>query len=253
MIRSLDDRAAFRARREQAWRKNADYWLRGPLRHVQDVGEYIVGRTAELCRASDRETPVVADMGLGDAWLLRALLRTGIPFSYVGLDVTASFLDRARAEFGSYSRVRFEQVDFENDVALALDADIVINAFNFFELCDLDMAMSNAARFLRPRGTLVASTIDKTYLLLALSSGWDEFIENLRLYETLPGAKYDFQRIDLGTGVSPDLEYPSVLYSADDFINVAHRHGLTLSGYREHAFTSKTVPKIYCHFEFIKK
>jgi len=252
MIRSLDDRHAFRARRERAWRNSADYWLRGPLRHVTDVGDYIVARTIELCRATNRERPQVVDMGIGDAWLLRALLHTGISFSYAGLDVTPLFLSRARAEFGQLPHVRFEHVDLETTVSLSFDADVVVNAFNFLELCDLDVAMENAARFLRPSGTLLASTIDKTYLLLALSHGWDGFIENLRLYQELPGIKYDFQPIDLGIAVSSDLEYPSVLYSADDFISGARRQNLALAGYREHAFTSKPVPKIYCHYEFVK-
>lgn len=94
------------------------------------------------------------------------------------------------------------------------------------------------------------STIDKTYLMLALSSDRKEFYGNLALYQELAGTKYGFQHIDMGAHVSETLEYPSVLYSTQDFIDAASEHGLNLVNYVEHPFTAKTVPKIYCHLEF---
>jgi hypothetical protein len=94
------------------------------------------------------------------------------------------------------------------------------------------------------------STIDKTYLILALSRDWSEFHDNLRRYQELPGTKYGFQKIDLGTGVSDHLEYPSVLYSTQDYLEMARAHGMHLVDYVEHPFTSRAVPKVYCHLEF---
>lgn len=251
MIKCLSDPREFRLRRERAWLNNTNYWMRGPLRHVQDVGSYIVERTRSLANRA-AAIPIIVDMGLGDAWLLRALLQSDQPFEYVGLDVTQSFIDLAREEFRETAGARFERVDFEEENSMRLEADVVVNAFNFFELCNLDTAMANAARLLRTGGTLLVSTIDKTYLMLALSRDWADFFENLRLYERLEGTKYDFQPVDLGSGVSSHLEYPSVLYSADDYINTGARHGLMIRGYKEHAFTAKPVPKIYIHFEFVK-
>ena len=251
-LASLLDKMAYKAERASAWEKNIDYWLRGPLRHVVDVGDYIVSRTEALCCLSRRRRPVVVDMGFGDGWLLKALLRRKVRFSYVGLDCTHAFIAHARKEFADIDDVSFELLDFEEPSMRSFDADIVVNAFNFFELCELDQPFKNASQFLRGGGTLQVATIDKTYLLHALSGGWNDFRDKLSLYQTLPGIKYAFQPIDLGDGVSEALYYPSVLYSNEDYLSAAKKNHLVLNTYKENVFTGAVVPKIYCHYEFVK-
>jgi SAM-dependent methyltransferase len=194
--------------------------------------------------------PVVVDMGCGNAWLLKALRDRRAEARYIGLDSNAEFIGFASGRYGTMDNARFVLADVEARVELPVEADVVVNAFNFFELYDLEQAMANVAMWLRPGGRLLVSTIDKTYLILALSRGWDEFYENLRLYQGLQGIKYGFQRIDLGTSVSETLEYPSVLYSTQDYIEMAQARGMQLVDYVEHPFTATTVPKIYCHLEF---
>jgi SAM-dependent methyltransferase len=189
-------------------------------------------------------------MGFGSAWLLQSLLATDLEFSYVGLDGTEEFVDRASKLFSNTTAATFLVGDLETDLTLPVMADVVVNAFNFFELCDLPRAMHNVKKHLRPGGSLFMSTIDKTYLLLALSKSWPEFHENLRRYQQLPGTKYAFQAIDVGTHLSDLLEYPSVLYSTQDFVDAAASEGLRLISYVEHPFTARAVPKIYCHLEF---
>ena len=131
--------------------------------------------------------------------------------SYVGWDSLEAFVDRATATFRDIKSARFFLADVERDLDFPIQADLVVNAFNFLELCDLSRAMANAATHLRPGGTLLMSTIDKTYLMLALSSDRKEFYGNLALYQELAGTKYGFQHIDMGAHVSETLEYPSVL------------------------------------------
>jgi SAM-dependent methyltransferase len=253
MIETLADIARFRERRCQAWARNVDYWLRGPLRHVVDVGDQIVGCVQRLCRESTGHAPAVVDMGCGDAWLLGALRDKRVQLSYRGIDSNAEFLQAATEKYGALRDVAFILADVETRVDLPVEADVVVNAFNFFELDNLEQAMANVQRWLRPNGMLFMSTIDKTYLMLALSRDWSEFHENLSRYQKLPGVKYGFQKIDLGAGVSDHLEYPSVLYSTQDYIETARAHGMHLVDYVERPFTSATVPKIYCHLEFRRK
>lgn len=250
MIFSLADRQEFRRLRRLAWERNIDYWLSGQLRHVADVGGYICDRVKALCnRQRDRRT-VLVDMGFGSAWLLSGLLEELPRLSYLGLDNTRAFVNHALASFASNEHLNFLLTDVETRLDLPIHADVVVNAFNFFELCDLRQAMENVARLLIPGGTLFMSTIDKTYLILALSETHTDFLTNLARYQELPGTKFGFQRIDLGPAVSHCLEYPSVLYSTQDFIDVAHDNGLRLVSYVEQPFTATVVPKIYCHLEF---
>jgi hypothetical protein len=170
--------------------------------------------------------------------------------SYVGVDSMERFVVRAKETFGENDRTRFLVKDVEEPFQLPVQADVVVNAFNFFELSDLRGAMRNVRSHLPVGGSLFMSTIDKTYLILALSSAPAAFCENLRRYQELEGTKYAFQRIDLGARLSETLEYPSVLYSTQDFIDAAAQEDLRFVKYVEHAFTARAVPKIYCHIEF---
>jgi SAM-dependent methyltransferase len=252
MIETLTDSMAFRCRREAAWAHNISYWLSEPLRHVADVGDYITDRVSILCRDSGASPATIVDMGCGSAWLLRYLLDRRVDISYIGLDGTPAFINHAVQAFEGTKRASFLLADVETELTFPIRADVIVNAFNFFEVCDLPMAMHNAGKLLHTGGKLFTSTIDKTFLILALSANLDEFYENLRRYQNLPGIKYGFQPIDLGGAISEVLEYPSVLYSTQDYIDTALKSGLRLVNYVEQPFTAKTVPKIYCHLEFEK-
>lgn len=253
LIESLRDRQAFRLRRSEAWNENITYWLSQPLRHVDDVGGYIVQRALQLCAQSRSALPILLDVGFGSGWLASALGNQGVTLKYIGLDQNEKFVDRGKSMFHGMPNIVFRVVDMDEEVPSLTQADVVVNAFNFFELCDLPRAMRNISNNLRAGGTLIASTIDKTYLLIALSENSTELSENFRRYQELPGIKFGFQRIDTGTKLSEILEYPSVLYSTEDFIEAAAREGLKLTSYRESVFTAKPIPKIYIHLEFVKQ
>lgn len=250
MIKEMRDRVAYRQHRDLAWSRNGSYWLSQPLRHVVDVGELICQRVSSHLSSLNKQEPVIVDMGCGSCWLLQSLSRSLPRFRYIGIDNNAEFIDAARSAYSRNTNASFCLADLDMRVDLDVKADMVVNAFNFFELADLDRGMSSAAEWLNDSGRLLMSTIDKTYLILALSSDWRDFRRNLRTYQNMRGIKYDFQRIDLGDRLSGELEYPSVLYSTQDFIESAAKSGLTLRSYSETAFTARAMPKIYCHLEF---
>jgi len=252
MIETLDDRESYRRRARACWQKNASYWLSNPLRHVADVGEYIIDRVIAACSKSNSPRPTIVDMGFGSAWVYDALRTRRFSCNYVGLDSTEQFVCHSRNSYATDEFCRFELTDLEEPVGIDVRADVVLNAFTFFELAQLQQPMMNAYKLLRPGGSLLVSTIDSTYLILAVSNSWDGFRDNLARYEKLPGTKYAFQPIDLGDRASSTLEYPSVLYSRDDYITAASSVGFRLTSYKEHIFTAKPIPKIYVHLELLK-
>lgn len=254
MIQTLLDAAEFRRRCSDAWTLNGAYWLSAPLRHVTDAGSLITSQIAHLCGEAARPIPIVVDMGCGSCWLLDTLTDTRRPFRYVGLDNNQSFLDNAQARYAGRNAASFRALEVDVYPSLfRARADIVVNAFNFFELADLDAAMRNVAAWLVPGGRLFMSTIDKTYLILAMSDDWPDFIENLKQYGRATGVAFGFQKIDLGNKLSNELEYPSVLYSTQDFIDSAKKAGLCLESYIEQNFAARPIPKIYCHLQFRKQ
>jgi 2-polyprenyl-3-methyl-5-hydroxy-6-metoxy-1,4-benzoquinol methylase len=248
----LNSISAYKCRRQSSWKKNSSYWLQGPLRHVVDVGDYIADEVVNMANGLGADRPTIVDMGFGDAWLLRYLTARGLKFQYIGIDSNEDFIVNARKTYGMRSDCEFILADLEEPCDFNFKADIVVNAFSFFELANLEQGMINARGILKDNGRLFVSTIDKTYLILANSKTWEEFLSNLREYNELKGVKYFFQPIDLGDKASEFLEYPAVLYSLDDYLSAAKRLGFRLNAYKEHIFTAKAVPKIYVHFELIK-
>lgn len=252
MIKSLNDRAAYHRRVQLCWEKNSEYWVSSPHRHVTDVGKFIVENVIRIASEAKKSKPTILDMGFGSAWLYQALRDRKFPCNYIGFDSNNYFISYARNKFSADKFCRFELVDVEEPLDIDIKADLIVNAFNLFELADLKQPMKIAYDLLFPGGRFMISTIDLTYLILAISKSWSEFFQNLRLYEELPGVKYAFQPIDFGDRASDILEYPSVLYSRDDYLTAAKNAGFLFASYKENVFTSKPVPKIYYHLEFEK-
>lgn len=252
MIRSLKNRNAYRKRSRLCWSKNSTYWLSNPLRHVVDVGDYIADTVIRICSRSRSSKPTIVDMGFGSAWLYQALSRKGFSCYYIGFDSNEDFINYSLQQFATDKSCRFDLVDLEEPIDVNIRADLVVSAFSLFELSDLRQPMTNAFNLLLPNGHFLISTIDPTYLILAVSDSWPEFLENLARYETLPGTKYAFQPIDLGDKASNTLEYPSVLYSRYDYLSISRNVGFHFGSYKEHILTAKPIPKIYFHLELVK-
>jgi len=250
MIQSLLNRDEYRRRVRKCWEENITYWLSSDLRHVTDVGDYIVDYIIKSC--STIENPTIIDMGFGSAWIYLALRKRNYLCKYIGLDSCEKFVSYAQNKFSSDDLCRFELIDLEEPIKLDVKGDFVINAFNLFELSDIQQPIKNAYDLLSQNGHFLISTIDSTYLILAVSSSWSEFLHNLDLYQNISGIKYAFQPIDLGDKASKTLEYPSVLYSREDYITAAKNVGFQIASYKEHVFTSKPIPKIYFHIDFVK-
>jgi SAM-dependent methyltransferase len=217
-----------------------------------DVGDTIIRKVLEIVECSGIQTPIVVDMGCGSAWAADSLREKSFRGRYVGLDVNPHFVEHGQRKFAQEPGYCFEKVDFEQDYNLGFLADIVLNAFAFFELTELERPMYNASKMLKPGGRLITVTIDKTYLIMALSRSWKELRANLKRYQEIEGTKYGFQSIDLGNHASANLEYPSVLYSVEDFLRAANASGLVFESYKEFVYTAKPIPKIYLMMQFRK-
>lgn len=247
LLETLGNIEEYKKKRAAAWERNAKYWLQEPLRHVVDTGDLIVSRIVRHLKESKLQCPVIVDMGFGDGWVLKKLAAKKTKFKYIGLDSNDEFIESAKKSFQKLEFCEFVKCDIEKKLATNIKADIVLNAFNFFELSNLKQGISNAQRMLSKNGILIVATIDVTYLIYAVSQSFKQFKVNLKRYEQLPGIKYAFQKIDLGTRLSNYLEYPSVMYSLKNYLDSAK--GMSLTFYEEMVKTAKPIPKIYQIFE----
>ncbi|MEM1416776.1 MAG: metalloregulator ArsR/SmtB family transcription factor [Myxococcota bacterium] len=99
----------------------------------------------------------VLDVGCGDGWSANLLAPRCA--SYVGLDRSAKVLAAARARLASQTHVRFVQGDMES---LPFEAEAFDDVLLFHVLsyaADPALALTEAARVLRPGGRLVVTTL----------------------------------------------------------------------------------------------
>lgn len=253
MIKGMNDKEEFKKENLKSWGKNSEYWLSNPLRQVEDTREFFKDKLIDLVK----NKPVIIDMGCGNGWVLEMLIELKLDFQYIGLDFNPKFIDFLKETYKDELRAEFLLVDLEATLPNTLinKADIIFNCFNFFEVANIESAFANADKMLKANGSLIIFTIEYTYLILALSKDMVEYKKYLALYEEFKSkgeAPFFFQKIDLGNGESEELKYASVLYSFNDYFQLARKHNLNLSDYGEVVKTSKFLPKTYQYFEFKK-
>jgi hypothetical protein len=116
--------------------------------------------------------------------------------------------------------------------ALENTADVVVNAFNFFELADLESSFANAVAMIRDGGGLLVFHIDPISQLLCMTNSLDELREGLAaLEEHGPRLGYD-KAIDIQDGAA-DRVYKGIFYSLSDYHALAQHHGLELQDLKE--------------------
>ena len=94
----------------------------------------------------------VLDVGCGEGWLVRHLREAGAA-SVVGVDPLGAALTRARARdpSGRYLEARAESLPFDD---AAFDVVVLFNSLHHVAADQLDEALAEAQRVLRPEGVL---------------------------------------------------------------------------------------------------
>jgi len=235
---------AFRQSNLLNWQRNTDFWLAAKLRHVPHV--YPIAATIlfrEAQRVGRRLT--VVDIGCGDAWVLRLLKEQRIDYKYVGLDFNESMLEHLRREH-SEAGASFRHVDIELALPedLAKTGDVVINAFNFFELADMPTAFANTTKAVAPDGGLLVFHIDPLTQLLSLVDSLDEFRAELSAFEQYGSALAYDKLIDLQGGEAQRM-YKGILYRFAEYHRLARMHHLQLEDFEEILHARDGRPQLY--------
>ncbi len=247
----LDDKKKFKNENHENWLSNTGYWLSSPLRQVEDTKEFLKKKLGEILF----EGCTVYDMCCGSGWLLDFIIESGVRVKYVGFDFNERFISYLTDKFSGQPDYSFVLADLENPIGetYSATADFSFNNFSFFEIANLAPAFDNAVKILKPGGSLIITTIDVSYLIVAISNTYEDFKNNLVMYEQVKAKgeiPYFFQPIDLGNAASEQLKYASVLYSLADYFKLAKSKGLILKEYDEIICMSRFIPKVYQYLEF---
>ena len=249
----LDDKLLFKNENHDSWLINTDYWLNSTLRQVEDTKFFFKRKLNELLF----EGCTVYDLGCGNGWLLDFIIETQISVTYVGIDFNEKFIDYLKDKYSNLKNCEFVLADLEKPLESRLlnRADFAFNNFNFFEIPDLPPAFETSYSTLNETGSLIIATIDVTFLIVAVSSTYEDFKHNLIMYEEVKAQNkvpYFFQPIDLGNAASTQLKYASVLYSFADFFKLARAKKMNLKDYDEIICASRFIPKTYQYMQFAK-
>lgn len=249
----LDEGGDFKKNNLEEWKKNSSFWLEGKMRHIKDVKHKTLQQLMLLIKANTKNRVQLADVGCGEGWLYRAIREADLPVNYAGLDFNERFIKELKKQYREDATASFLQTDIEDEVPQQLigKTDIVVNAFNFFELPNLEKAMSNTYKMLKRDGKLLIITIDPVMQVLAISKSYSDFFNNLTEYSKGKSHLAYRKKIvinDQKTGRA----YYGILYSIADYIELAKKYKLQFLGYEEVINPDKPTPQIYQFLLFSK-
>lgn len=254
MIYRVKDKKAFKDQNLSNWYENSEFWLQGKMRHLKDIYDTTGMIMREvMMQFPDRNRLRVVDFGCGEGWLLRLLNESQISVDYVGVDFNARFVNALKERYKDQTGIKFILHDLEEKLPAELinSADIATNFFNFFEIPVLEAAFSNVCQAVDERGVLIVLSIDPIMQLLAVSQGFEDFINGLREYENNQAELGYDKDIDVGDYRSGRI-YKSLLYSTATYVDLAKKNDLKLFDYREVVKTGNFVPQIYQYILFKK-
>ena len=123
-----------------------------------------------IARMEIRPGQQILDLGCGSGWATRLLAGAAPGSGAIGVDVSPSMIKRAEATHDLTTRARYERGTFEKLDFRDGKFDKVFSMEALYYSVDLDRALAEAFRVLKPRGT--ADVIVDHYEESAHTAGW---------------------------------------------------------------------------------
>ncbi len=149
------------------WNESAAAWI-SDLGDEGDFGRKFVLDPPMLERVTGKGFANALDVGCGEGRFCRMLQAQGI--ATVGIDPTVALLDRARERDpnGDYRLGRAEDLEFPD-----ASFDLVVSYLTLIDIPDIDAAIPEMARVLKPGGTLLVANL-ASFNTAGQPPGWQE-------------------------------------------------------------------------------
>lgn len=252
---NITDSSEFKIQNLNEWKMNSDFWLEGNMRHIKDIKRKTIEilQTLLFTDSSNSIKRTVIDEGCGEGWVYRALIDAKLDVYYYGIDFNERFISELNKRYSDHKNASFIKDDIEEKEINLLSgkADVVVNAFNFFEIPNLDKAMRNTASLMKDGGYLLILTIDPITQLLSVCDNQKMFYEYLTEYASKNNKIGYKKRIVVGDKKT-NKHYYGILYSLEDYIKEGRKNNLMFQDYTEILNSSKPTPQLY-QFMIFKK
>jgi SAM-dependent methyltransferase len=241
------DPMRFRKKNYRNWEAIARYWAGlEELQHVTDLAPVMRSKLLAMCSGDSRDGgKTIVDVGCGSGWIRDLMPSTSQSNKYIGTDYNTDMLNALRERFHSDRDVAIMRWDVEHSTPknLLRVADVAINAFNFFEIPDIEAAFHNVSQLLKPGGILLVVTIDPLSQIITISECWEELQENLLLYSSL-GERATYKKVVDAQPFDSKRVYYGIMYSPTTYNRVAAHSGLRLLEHESH-FRFSVKPTLY--------
>jgi SAM-dependent methyltransferase len=160
---------------ENGWQSSAAAWI-ADMGERGDFGRRYVLDAVMLPRAIAGSPRNALDVGCGEGRFCRMLKSQGV--DVVGIDPTPALIAAARARDvrGTYLKASAERLPFRDDAF-----DLVVSYLSLIDIPDLQAAVSEMARVLRPGGTLLIANLT-SFNTARGDLGWIKDSGGQRLY-----------------------------------------------------------------------
>jgi SAM-dependent methyltransferase len=160
---------------ENGWQSSAAAWI-ADMGEQGDFGRRYVLDPVMLSRALARAPGNVLDVGCGEGRFCRMLRSHGV--DAVGIDPTPALIAAARARDSSsaYLKARAERLPFRDEAF-----DLVISYLSLIDIPDIQAAVPEMARVLRPGGALLIANLT-SFNTACADVGWVKDGGGRRLY-----------------------------------------------------------------------
>lgn len=160
---------------DNGWQSSADAWV-ADMGELGDFGRRYVLDPVMLPRAVARSPRKALDVGCGEGRFCRMLKSHGV--DVVGIDPTPAMIAAARTRDvdGTYLEAPAERLPFRDGAF-----DLVVSYLSLIDIPDVEAAVPEMARVLRPGGTLLIANLT-SFNTACADTGWIKDGGGRRLY-----------------------------------------------------------------------
>lgn len=150
---------------DNGWQKSANAWIADQGEHGDFARRYVLDGIM-LSRALARVPKKALDVGCGEGRFCRMLKHHGVDAT--GVDPTPALIDAARERDadGTYLEARAELLPFD-----ASSFDLVVSYLSLIDIPDIQAAIAEMVRVLRPNGSLLIANLN-SFNTSSAEVGW---------------------------------------------------------------------------------
>lgn len=249
---NIQDEENFKKMNHAEWEKNTSFWLKAEMNHISDTKKKVADKLESLISTFDY-VPLIVDVGCGEGWIYRLIKELKLKVNYVGIDFNEGFIENLSKSYMGESDCEFYNLDIETPLpnSLVNCADIVINAFNFFEIPKISQAFENTTKILKNNAFLFILTIDPITQILAVTENYDDLFDTIEEYSDLKNNLAYRKSIVVGNKKT-NRSYYGILYSFKDYLYLAKKNGLTFYDFDDLIKGNRPTPQIFQFITFRK-